>query len=66
MKRNLLTEQDIVDRAAARRWRNSMWTWVYREQRRHQTIWASVLLLLMALIALLPIAAILYAKYGRP
>jgi len=36
----------------------------YRHTRRTELIFGSIMLLLMSLVALLPIVALLYAKYG--
>jgi hypothetical protein len=66
MKRPLLTAQDIVDRSAARKWRNSMWTDAYRAKRRIEAVWISVFLLLFALLGGALIAVLMIAKYGRP
>lgn len=66
MKRPLLTEQDVVDRAEARRWKNSSWTWAYHLERRNREIWFLIFLLFAALLALLPIGILLVAKYGKP
>lgn len=66
MKRPLLTERDIIDRAEARRWKNSSWTWAYRLQRRSMNLWFLIFLLFASLLALLPIGILLVARYGRP
>lgn len=65
-RKKLLTEQDIVDRAAGRKWRNSMWTFAYREHRRHLGIWSAVFLLVAMLLLLIPLGTLLFARYGRP
>jgi hypothetical protein len=66
MKRPLLTEQNIIDRAEARKWRNSYWTDLYRAKRRIEGVWISVFLLLFALSGALLLGILLLAKYGRP
>ena len=48
----------------ARQARHNLFTEAYLREKRRELIWGSVLMLLMVLLALLPIAAILYAKYG--
>jgi VIT1/CCC1 family predicted Fe2+/Mn2+ transporter len=48
----------------ARQARHSTFTEAYLREKRRELIWGSVLMLLMVLAALLPIALILYAKYG--
>lgn len=63
MKR--LTEEDIIARAEARRWRNNWWTALYRTQRRIEAAWISVFLLLFCLLGLIPIIALLFARYGK-
>jgi hypothetical protein len=66
MKRPLLTEQNIVDHAEARKWRNSFWTDAYRVQRRIERVWISVFLLLFSLVGALLVGILMVAKYGRP
>lgn len=64
MKRPLLTEQDIVDRAEARKWRNSYWTTAYYAKRRIEGVWVSVFLLLFCLSFALLAGILMYAKYA--
>lgn len=66
MKRPMLTEQNIIDRAEARKWRNSFWTDAYRIQRRIEGVWISVFLLLFSLLGAVLVGILLFAKYGRP
>jgi len=65
-RRKLLSENDLVDRAEARKWRNSYWTDAYRAKRRIEGIWISVFLLLFALFGGVLIGVLMIAKYGRP
>lgn len=66
MKRPLLTEQDIVDRAAGRKSKNTTWTRAYQLQRRVEGVWISVFLLLFSLLGAALIGILLVAKCGKP
>lgn len=66
MKTPLLTEQDIINRAEARKWRNSIWTDAYRARRRIEGVWISVFLLLFSLLGAVLLGILMVGKYGRP
>lgn len=65
-RKKLLTEQDLVDRAAGRKSRNTTWTKAYQLQRRVESVWISVFLLLFSLLGAVLLGILMVAKYGKP
>jgi len=64
-RKKLLTEQDLVDRTAGRKWRNDTWTAAYRLHRRTNAIWMGVFLLLFSLLGAVLFGTLMIAKYGK-
>ena len=60
-----LTEQDIVDRAAARGRRHNLWHEAYLQHRRYIGLWAAFFLLLLSLMAAIPFLPAIFAWLGK-